>query len=256
MQTTVSGAITLRRMLLQVLNLSKHYGSPAGGALSVLNDVTLEVNGGESLAIVGPSGSGKSTLLQIIGTLDRPSSGKVVLGGQDLSQLDEEGLAHVRQSQIGFVFQSHYLLPQCTVWENVLVPTLALGRARSPLPAAAPSANDGASNAKISAEAVEKRSERLLKRVGLAERLQHFPGQLSGGERQRVAVVRALINRPKLLLADEPTGALDQHAADALGQLLVDLNREETVTLIVVTHSRELAQRMGRVLELKDGKLQ
>ena len=227
-------------MFLQVLNLSKQYAAPGGSALFVLNDVTLELADGESLAIVGPSGSGKSTLLQIIGTLDQPSGGKVVLGGQDLSQLDEKALAHVRQSQIGFVFQSHYLLPQCTVWENVLVPTLA--------------ANSRAGEASA-AETVEKRAERLLKRVGLAERLQHFPGQLSGGERQRVAVVRALINRPKLLLADEPTGALDQHAADALGQLLVELNREEAVTLIVVTHSRELAQRMGRVLILRDGKL-
>jgi lipoprotein-releasing system ATP-binding protein len=228
-------------MVLQVSKLSKRYPAPGGGALVVLDDISLSLADCESLAIIGPSGSGKSTLLQIMGTLDQPSAGKVVLTGQDLSQLDANRLAHVRQSQIGFVFQSHYLLPQCTVWENVLVPTLA--------------ANGRVGDAAL-AESVEKRAERLLKRVGLADRLQHFPGQLSGGERQRVAVVRALINRPKLLLADEPTGALDQHSAEALGQLLVELNREEGVTLVVVTHSRELAQRMGRVLELKDGKLQ
>jgi len=228
-------------MVLQASNLSKRYAAPGGGALAVLDDISLSLTAGESLAIVGPSGSGKSTLLQIIGTLDQPSAGKVVLSGQDLSQLDERALAQVRQSQIGFVFQSHYLLPQCTVWENVLVPTLAInGRVGGASPE----------------ESVEKRAERLLKRVGLDDRLRHFPGQLSGGERQRVAVVRALINRPKLLLADEPTGALDQHSAEALGQLLVELNREEGVTLIVVTHSRDLAQRMGRALELKDGKLQ
>lgn len=225
-------------MLLQVSNLSKRFAAPGGGALPVLNDISLELNGGESLAIVGPSGSGKSTLLQIIGTLDHPSEGKVVLDGQDLSLPDEQALAEVRCSQIGFVFQSHYLLPQCTVLENVLVPTLA-----------ATPREDG------DGESVVARAERLLKRVGLQDRLQHFPGQLSGGECQRVAVVRALINRPKLLLADEPTGALDRHSAESLGQLLVDLNQEENITLIVVTHSRELAQRMGRVFTLREGKL-
>lgn len=230
-------------MLLQVLNLSKCYAAPDGGTLAVLNDISLTLDGGGSLAIVGPSGSGKSTLLQIIGTLDRPSQGRVLLDGADLSRLDDLALAKARGTEIGFVFQSHYLLPQCTVWENVLVPTLA---------ARPPSKGEGGSHG----ESHESRARRLLKRVGLADRLHHFPGQLSGGERQRVAVVRALINRPKLLLADEPTGALDQTSAEALAQLLVELNREENVTLIVVTHSRELAGRMGRVVELKSGKLQ
>jgi lipoprotein-releasing system ATP-binding protein len=246
-------------MVLQVLNLSKHYATPGGGVLAVLENASLELAGGGSLAIVGPSGSGKSTLLQIIGTLDQPSSGKVVLNGQDLSQLDEQALARVRSHQIGFVFQSHYLLPQCTVWENVLVPTLARDKNSSaPDPSKPGNGNPDATptSGRAANESVEQRAERLLKRVGLADRLNHFPGQLSGGERQRVAVVRALINRPKLLLADEPTGALDQHSAESLGQLLVELNQEEGVTLIVVTHSRGLAQRMGRVLELKGGKLQ
>jgi lipoprotein-releasing system ATP-binding protein len=241
-------------MLLQLTNLSKRYAAPGGSALAVLADISLTVNAGESLAIVGPSGSGKSTLLQIVGTLDRPSSGRVELAGKDLSQLDELQLAAVRNRQIGFVFQSHFLLPQCTVWENVLVPTLVVPASAGPLDTNASNARPA--KAGTTNESASTRAERLLKRVGLAERLHHYPGQLSGGERQRVAVVRALINQPELLLADEPTGALDHASADNLGQLLVELNREEGVTLIVVTHSRELAQRMGRVLELKDGKLQ
>jgi ABC-type lipoprotein export system ATPase subunit len=223
--------------LLRLVNVTKRYDSPANaGALTVLDQVTLEVARGESLAIVGPSGSGKSTLLQIIGTLDRPTSGSVALDGRDLNGLDDVQIAAVRNRQIGFVFQSHYLLPQCTVWENVLVPTLACADA---------ALRDSAG----------ERAERLLKRVGLGERKSHRPGELSGGERQRVAVVRALINQPQLLLADEPTGSLDHASAQQLGQLLLDLNREEGVTLIVVTHARDLAQRMGRVLELRDGRL-
>ena len=223
--------------LLKLTRVSRRYDSPnQSGALTVLNDVSLEVLPGESLAIVGPSGSGKSTLLHIIGTLDRPTSGSVALNGQDLGTLDDQQLAVVRNRQIGFVFQSHYLLPQCTVMENVLVPTLASAEA---------AARDGAS----------ERAGRLLKRVGLGERFSHRPGELSGGERQRVAVVRALINQPQLLLADEPTGSLDQSSARELGQLLLDLNREEGVTLIVVTHAPDLARRMGRVLELKEGRL-
>jgi ABC-type lipoprotein export system ATPase subunit len=228
--------------LLKLVKICKRYQAPENGAsLPVLDEISLEVGPGETLAVVGPSGSGKSTLLQIMGTLDRPSSGEVLLEGQDLNRLDELQLAAVRNRQLGFVFQAHYLLPQCTVLENVLVPTLAEGSR------AGESAKDP--------ESVEARATRLLKRVGLGERLSHRPGQLSGGERQRVAVVRALINRPQLLLADEPTGALDHASALQLGQLLVELNREENVTLVVVTHARELAARMGRVLELKDGRL-
>jgi ABC-type lipoprotein export system ATPase subunit len=224
-------------LLLRLTRVTKRYDAPGkAGALVVLNDISLDIKRGESLAIVGPSGSGKSTLLQIIGTLDRPTSGSVSLNGQDLSVLDDQQLAAIRNLQIGFVFQSHYLLPQCTVLENVLVPTLATDEA---------AVRDGAS----------ERAERLLKRVGLGERMSHRPGELSGGERQRVAVVRALINQPPLLLADEPTGSLDQTSARELGQLLLELNREEGVSLIVVTHARELAQRMGRVLELKEGRL-
>jgi ABC-type lipoprotein export system ATPase subunit len=222
---------------LKLHNISRRYEEPdMAGPLIVLEGISLEVGRGESLAIVGPSGSGKSTLLHIIGTLDRPTSGEVVLDGQDLGQLDEVRLAAVRNRRIGFVFQAHYLLPQCTVLENVLVPSLACKDPALRLEAG-------------------PRAERLLKRVGLGERLAHRPGQLSGGERQRVAVVRALINQPQLLLADEPTGALDQASARQLGQLLLELNHENGVTLIVVTHARELAERMGRLLELKNGRL-
>jgi predicted ABC-type transport system involved in lysophospholipase L1 biosynthesis ATPase subunit len=230
--------------LLELANVTKRYASPEGvNPLPVLNNVSLRVARGESLAIVGPSGSGKSTLLQIIGTLDQPTSGQVSLGGQNLNEFDDLQLAAVRNRQIGFVFQSHFLLPQCTVWENVLVPTLARLKSEIRNP-----------KSETDAESAAVRATRLLKRVGLGERMNHRPGQLSGGERQRVAVVRALINQPELLLADEPTGSLDHASATSLGQLLVDLNREEGVTLIVVTHALELAKRMGRVLRLEDGK--
>jgi lipoprotein-releasing system ATP-binding protein len=223
--------------LLKLENVSKSYRAAEGRApVPVLRDVSLEIAAGESLAIVGPSGSGKSTLLNIIGTLDHADSGRVLLGEKDLNTQDEHALATIRNREIGFIFQSHHLLPHCTVWENVLVPTLA--EKNSPT-------QNGA----------EQRAERLLKRVGLGERFTHRPGQLSGGERQRVAVVRALINQPKLLLADEPTGALDRASADELAKLLGELNREEKVTLIVVTHALDLAQKMGRVLEFKDGQL-
>src|SRR6266550_191656 len=167
---------------------------------------------------------------------DRSSSGQVLLDGRELNQLDDIQLAAVRNRDIGFIFQSHHLLPQCTVLENVLVPTLAN------------------KDAALRNGAVE-RAKRLLEKVGLGARLTHRPGQLSGGERQRVAVVRALINQPKLLLADEPTGALDRASAQNLADLLVDLNREQGVTLVVVTHALDLARRMGRLLELREGQL-
>lgn len=223
--------------LLKLEQVTKNYQAAEGAApVAVLRSLSFSIATGESVAIVGPSGSGKSTLLNIIGTLDQPTSGRVWLANQDLSQLEEPQLAAIRNRQIGFVFQSHHLLPQCSVLENVLVPTIAEKNAERN--SSAPS-----------------RAEKLLKRVGLGERLHHRPGQLSGGERQRVAVVRALINQPKLLLADEPTGALDRASAQGLAQLLVELNREENVTLIVVTHAPDLAAQMNRVLELRDGQL-
>lgn len=226
--------------LLRLSNVTRQYDSPDSPApIQILTGVDLQVSAGESVAIMGPSGSGKSTLLQIIGSLDRPTRGEVLLDGQDLARLNENQLAAVRNRQIGFVFQVHYLLPQCSVLENVLVPTLASSRSADA----------------SSSERPEDRANRLLKRVGLGQRLSHRPGQLSGGERQRVAVVRALINRPQLLLADEPTGSLDHASAQQLAELLAELNVEEKVTLILVTHALDLARRMKRVFELKDGRL-
>ncbi|HYF00736.1 MAG TPA: ABC transporter ATP-binding protein [Planctomycetota bacterium] len=218
--------------LVETIGVTKVYGGP-GAETRVLDGVDLRIAAGESVAIVGPSGCGKSTLLNILGTLDRPTSGRVMLDGRELTALDGADLAEVRARTVGFVFQLHHLLPQCSILENVLVPALAA---------------DGAAKA-------EARARTLLERVGLTPRLDHRPGQLSGGECQRAAVVRALINRPRLLLADEPTGSLDRAGAERLADLLRELNREEGVALVAVTHAPRLAERMGRVLELRDGRL-
>ncbi len=215
-------------MLAELIHVEKTYGT-----VEVLADVSLQLAGGEAVAITGPSGSGKSTLLNILGALDLPTRGEVRFNGTNLSQLREVELATLRNRQIGFIFQLHHLLPQCTVLENVLIPTLT-GK---------------------STDADRSRAAQLLERVGLQHRLTHRPGQLSGGECQRVAVARALINQPKLLLADEPTGSLDHANATALSQLLVELNREKGVALVVVTHSLELAKQLPRVLELRGGVL-
>lgn len=220
-------------MLLELTRVSKSYPTPGGGAAEILRDISLRITAGESVAVTGPSGSGKSTLLNIMGALDRPTAGTVCLDGRDLGGLAENERAAIRNRQIGFIFQLHHLLPQCTVLENVLIPTLT-----------GPAADGDCA-----------RAEHLLDRVGLKHRTGHRPGQLSGGECQRAAVVRALINRPKLLLADEPTGSLDHAAAASLGQLLLDLNREEGVALVLVTHSLELAGHLPRKIELRDGML-
>jgi len=223
--------------MLELVHVAKTYPSPGNEeGVCVLKDIDLKVDEGESLTIVGPSGSGKSTLLNIIGALDCPTQGRVLLGGKDLAGLDETELARIRNRQIGFVFQLHHLLPQCTVLENVLVPTLADSE-RPP------------------AKELHERATNLLRRVGLKDFLLHRPGELSGGQRQRVAVVRALINKPRLLLADEPTGSLDKDASQNIGDLLIELNHSEQVTLIVVTHSLKLAERVGQVMELNNGLL-
>jgi lipoprotein-releasing system ATP-binding protein len=224
-------------VLLELEAVSKRFAAPEGaGDGTVLREVSLTLGEGESVAIVGPSGSGKSTLLQIAGTLERPSAGSVRLAGRDVTGLSEQELARVRSQGIGFVFQRHHLLPQCTALENCLVPTLAV-RARG---------DEGAR---------EMRARGLLERVGLGARLHHRPGELSGGECQRVAVARALVNRPSLLLADEPTGALDRLTAGEIADLLADLNREQGLALLVVTHSEELAARMRSVHSLVQGRL-
>jgi predicted ABC-type transport system involved in lysophospholipase L1 biosynthesis ATPase subunit len=238
--------------ILTLVDVSRSFPSPAGPALQVLSGVSLEIATGESVAIVGPSGSGKSTLLHIMGGLDRATAGRVLLDGQSLGDLDESALAAVRNTRIGFVFQSHYLLPQCSVLENVLIPTMARRKAEGRLPK---EAGDDADVVPASPGEEFARGRRLLEIVGLGHRLDHFPGQLSGGERQRVALVRALINQPDLLLADEPTGALDLATASDLARLLVELNREQGLALVTVTHSRDLAQAMGRQLTLRAGRL-
>lgn len=216
--------------IVSLENVTKEYAD-APQPLRVLSNINLELMPGDTVAIVGPSGCGKSTLLNILGTLDRASSGAVRFKDRDLSAAPEVELSRVRNAEIGFVFQLHHLLPQCTVLENVLVPTL-VHKAQDDCVA---------------------RAQQLLARVGLSDRAHQLPGKLSGGERQRAAVVRALINRPSLLLADEPTGSLNQLGAEQLTQLLLGLNREEKMTLVVVTHSMAVAETMGRVLELREG---
>jgi lipoprotein-releasing system ATP-binding protein len=218
---------------LIVENVAKEFPTRAE-ALVVLRSASLELSRGQNVAILGPSGSGKSTLLYIIGTLDRPTSGRVQLEGADPFALDEPRLADFRNERIGFVFQDHFLLPQCSVLENVLLPTIAAG---------APD------------DALIGRAKMLIDRVGLTNRIDHRPAELSGGERQRVAVARALIRKPVLLLADEPTGNLDRSTATSVGKLLLELQREEQTMMIAVTHSLELAAMFDRRLELDNGKL-
>jgi lipoprotein-releasing system ATP-binding protein len=218
---------------LAVGNLVKDFVSEAG-RLTILNGVALTMRRGEALAVTGPSGSGKSTLLYILGMLDRPTTGTVRLLGEDPFARSDAQLAGFRNAKIGFVFQDHHLLPQCDVLENVLIPALA-------------GAGAGA--------AETQRALQLLERVGLKHRIKHRPAQLSGGERQRVAVCRALINQPVLLLADEPTGNLDRANAEGVGDLLLELNRVHQTLLICVTHSAELAARFPRRAELVDGRL-
>ena len=218
---------------LIVHRIHKEYPTILGAApLVVLRDFSLEMGAGQSLAVTGPSGSGKSTLLSILGTLEQPTSGSVRLDNVELTTLGPAELAAVRRDRIGFVFQEHCLMPQCTALENLLVPILA----------------DGAAD-----DAAVDRAMELLRRVGLSERMEHFPAQLSGGERQRVAVARALMRRPVIVLADEPTGNLDPHVADAVTQLLVEMASD--AILIIVTHSAAVAARMQRTLPLGDDAL-
>jgi lipoprotein-releasing system ATP-binding protein len=222
-------------MSLVVDNVSKEYPTRSG-TLAVLRGVCLKLDRGEAVAVMGPSGSGKSTLLHILGTLDRPIGGKVSLDGTDPFTLPEAQLAAFRNARIGFVFQDHHLLPQCSVLENVLIPTL-VNKATKP-------------------EETEAYARQLLERVGLAGRLEHRPAELSGGERQRVAVARALVLKPTLLLADEPTGNLDRTSAHAVGELLMQLHQQERNVLVVVTHSADLAKFFPRRFEMNDGTLQ
>ena len=226
--------------VVELKGVRKSYWSPDGSReLPVLNGVDLSARPGTSCAIVGPSGSGKSTLLALMGCLLAPDAGAVLLDGRDVVSLSERERAAARNRRIGFVFQLHHLLPQCSVWENVLVPTLAH-----------PGLRRGGGRAEV-----ESRARRLIDRMGLGDRMAHRPAELSGGECLRVAVARALINRPGILLADEPTGSLDARSAHEVAELLVEVNREEGAALVVVTHSAELASLMERRLELREGAL-
>jgi lipoprotein-releasing system ATP-binding protein len=222
-------------MGLAVDQLDKEFPTRSG-PLVVLAGVSLSVEAGEGLAVTGPSGSGKSTLLHIIGTLDTPTRGQVTIDGTNPFALGEVDLAAFRSRHIGFVFQDHHLLPQCSVLENVLIPTLV---------------NPDRPRADYESEA-----RRLLEQVGLSGRLDHRPAELSGGERQRAAIARALVRKPKVLLADEPTGNLDRKTAHAVGELLTELHRQEQTVLVVVTHSPELARLLPRRAEMSDGRLE
>jgi lipoprotein-releasing system ATP-binding protein len=221
--------------VLVATNLTKSYRTPRG-ELPILNGITLSLDRGAAAAIMGPSGSGKSTLLYVLGVLDAPTAGTVTLDGHDPFQLNEREQAAFRNKQIGFVFQDHSLLPQCSVLENVLAPTLV-----------APRAERGAN--------VEARARELLAQVGLGDRLDHRPGELSGGEKQRAALARALIRDPLLLLCDEPTGNLDRGTADTVATLLLDLHRKRNTILVVVTHSAALADRFPVRYEMNAGRL-
>lgn len=213
----------------QVANLNPNIKDP----LVILDSANFSINKGETVAIVGPSGSGKSTLLGLLAGLDTPSKGKVLIDGEDIFALDEDGRAAVRAKTMGFVFQSFHLLPALTTLENVMLPMEIIGIA----------------DAQQSALAV-------LERVGLQDRLQHYPSQLSGGEQQRVAIARAFAPRPALLLADEPTGNLDTRTGKQIIELLFELNQEQGTTLVLVTHDQALADKCGRVLSIEAGKLQ
>ena len=215
--------------MLAVRNLTKEYRS-GGGALAVLRNVTFDIAAGETVAIVGPSGSGKTTLLGLLAGLDTPTTGAVLLDGNDLARLDEDARARLRGDKVGFVFQSFQLMTTLTALENVQVPLELRGIRDS-----------------------DVRAKDLLERVGLGSRTHHFPTQLSGGEQQRVAIARAFVNRPRVLFADEPTGNLDGATGEKIVGLLEQLNREDGTTIVLVTHDQSLARRLGRSIRLADG---
>jgi ABC-type lipoprotein export system ATPase subunit len=221
--------------MIEVSRVTKSYESSAG-PITVLRELDLNVAAKETVAIVGPSGSGKTTLLNLLGALDQPSSGSVSIDGVALPTLDPAAAARFRNRSIGFIFQLHYLLPQCTILENVLVPRLAGDWEEQPT-------------------VTRTRAEKLLEQVGLQDRMSHRPWQLSGGEQLRVAIARALINQPKLILADEPTGSLDPATGERIADLLLRTNESAGAALVVVTHNPSLAQRMHKTYRLEGGRL-
>ncbi len=228
--------------MLVAENIRKTYPTRAE-ELVILSDINLTLSAGEAVVVMGPSGSGKTTLLNILGALDRPTSGSLCIDGQNPFSRDDTTLAEFRNQKVGFIFQSHHLLPQCNVLENVLLPTLAHPAGHH--------ADHHAHDADPQDRALE-----LLERVGLSHRLDHRPSELSGGERQRTAIARALINRPALVLADEPTGNLDRKTADSVADLLVELPNAYEASLVVVTHSQSLADRFDKIVELVEGRLE
>lgn len=217
-------------VILQCKKLKKHYQGELN--VEVLKGVDLAITAGERVAIMGVSGSGKSTLMHLLGGLDKPSSGEVILDGVNLNSVNSTRLAQLRNQSLGFIYQSHHLLGEFTVLENVAIPLLI---------------------ADLSVKEAKQRATALLERVGLGHRIEHKPGELSGGERQRAAIARALINKPKVILADEPTGNLDSKTADSVYQLMLELNHELNISFLVVTHDHDLASRMGKVLHMEDG---
>jgi len=223
-----------KKPLLELKDIQKEFIiSDQTEPLKILKNVSFKVCYGDSIAIMGPSGSGKTTLLNILGTLDTADSGTYLFEDKPMESVSDETLSQFRNTRIGFIFQLHHLLPQCTILENVLLPVLADKNKLLPV----------------------DRAKSLLKKVGLDQRISSFPSQLSGGEMQRVSIARALINQPRLLLADEPTGSLDKKTSDSIIQLLIDLNKNEGFTLITVTHSEKLAKKMGQIYSLEDGRL-
>ncbi|MCF8371835.1 MAG: ABC transporter ATP-binding protein [Bacteroidales bacterium] len=223
-------------MLLQLNNISKSYHNATGKVQrQILSGLNLSVEKGDAIAIVGSSGSGKTTILNLIGKLDQPDSGEIIFDGKNLDSMSKTETLQFRNQDIGFVFQQHFLLPQCSLWENVLIPVLPN---------------------KSKMTQAEKRGEELLRQLGIWDLRYQKPGELSIGECQRTALVRALINKPALLLADEPTGSLDEDNAGQLAGLLLELNKSENTSLIVVTHSMSIAKKMDKIFELKNGKLE
>ena len=217
--------------MIQIQQLSLQYALDST-TLTILDNINLAINAGERVAIVGPSGSGKTSLLLLLAGLERPTSGSVSLNGVNFNKLSKDALADVRRDQMGIVFQSFHLIPSLNALENAALPLEIAGRRDA-----------------------REQARALLTQLGLAERMQHYPGQLSGGEQQRVAIARALVHQPKMILADEPTGNLDDHTGQAISDLLLDLNAGSETTLILVTHDLTLAKRCDRILQLHDGRL-